>query len=176
MSIANEIDGLAARTTAERDADDDGRRRTRMDTSVCMCVCVSTRSRRRSRRLNPSRSSNWRGEEKRDTDLRQIDEVLRFARDLGTERGPVVGAERVAENLDARPVVEAWNRLHQMRRRMVAEVGRDVADAQSEIAAAAAAAAGLGAGRRRRWGGQLLWIFVGRLVQQQHLHRGENHR
>jgi len=78
-------------------------------------------------------------------DLRQVDEVLRLAGDLGAERGAVVRADGVAEHLDARAVVHARDRLHQVRSRVVPEVRRNVPDAQPPF--------------------QLLAVFVRRLVK-----------
>ena len=63
----------------------------------------------------------------------QIHQMVRAFLNSGAKRGPVVWPKRVAEDLEARLVVEPRNGLHQMRRRVVAEVGRKVADLQSDL-------------------------------------------
>ena len=57
---------------------------------------------------------------------RDVDEAVAFTRDLGSEGCLVVRRECVAENLDFRPIVHSRNALHEVRGRMISEVGTDV--------------------------------------------------
>ncbi len=90
-----------------------------------------------------------------DTHLGQVHEVLRFFVDLLPEAGVVIRGEGVAEDLNAGPVVEPGDALHEVRGGVVAEVRRDVADPQTVSA-----------------GIKVVVILVGRLVQRRHLGEG----
>ena len=58
----------------------------------------------------------------------QVDEVLGLGADAPPEVGAVVRRERVAEHLNALACVHARQALHQVRRRVVPEVRRHVAN------------------------------------------------
>ena len=62
---------------------------------------------------------------------RKVDEVFGASADLLSKRGVVVGREAVAEDLDVFAVMQAGQRLHQVGRRVIAEVRGHVADLQS---------------------------------------------
>lgn len=62
---------------------------------------------------------------------REVDKVLRLARDLLPEGGAVVGLQAVAEDLDAAAVVHAGDGLHEVRGGVVAKVGAHVADLEA---------------------------------------------
>lgn len=60
--------------------------------------------------------------------LRQFDEVLSFRRYFTAERSAVVGAQSVTEYFEPTAVMHAGDRLHQMRKRMIAEIATHVSN------------------------------------------------